>query len=91
MASGGWAVAPGRGTRAWHAGVARGLVSRARLSGWSQRVASELACAWRLSRVQDDFDASNFDEYSDDDGAAQWIQYNTPQYEETWKSEFDQT
>jgi len=40
--------------------------------------------------IKDAFDTSNFDEYDDDDGAEQWVKYNTTKYEETWKAEFDQ-
>ena len=39
--------------------------------------------------IKDAFDTSNFDSYSDEDGAAQWVQFNTSQYEPIWKSEFD--
>jgi len=38
--------------------------------------------------VQGDFDTSNFDSYSDDDGAAQWVAYNTAQFESIWTTEF---
>ena len=40
--------------------------------------------------IRDEFDASNFDQYSDDDGAGQWVKYNTPQYEQVWKAEFEE-
>ena len=39
--------------------------------------------------INDPFDTSNFDSYSDDDGAAQWIQFNAPQFDDTWKTEFE--
>ena len=39
--------------------------------------------------IKNAFDTSNFDNYSDDDGAAQWVQFNASQYEPIWKSEFD--
>ena len=38
--------------------------------------------------IKDAFDASNFDQYSDDDGAAQWTQFNAVQYDDVWRKEF---
>ena len=45
--------------------------------------------ALRLCLWQDDFDASNFDQYGDDDGAESWFKYNTAKYESIWKAEFE--
>ena len=41
--------------------------------------------------IQDAFDTSNFfvDAYSDDDGAAEWVKFNSSQYEPIWKAEFE--
>jgi serine/threonine protein kinase len=38
--------------------------------------------------IKDPFDTSNFDQYGDDDGAAQWLQFNASQYDATWRNEF---
>ena len=38
--------------------------------------------------IRDEFDASNFDQYSDDDGAKQWEKYNTSKSEELFVKEF---
>ena len=38
--------------------------------------------------IRDEFDASNFDQYSDDDGAKQWEKYNTSKSEEVFVKEF---
>jgi hypothetical protein len=47
---------------------------------------------WTWTRVrtsrQDDFDTSNFDQYSDDDQASAWVAYNTTNVDATWKQEF---
>jgi CRP-like cAMP-binding protein len=42
-----------------------------------------------VPEIKNAFDTSNFDSYSDDDGAAQWVQFNSSQFEPVWKSEFD--
>jgi len=41
-----------------------------------------------IPQISDDFDSSNFDTYSEHDGGEDWIGYNDPEYNTTWRAEF---